>query len=514
MRLTPFHTPLLSLASTSVLALTAAALTAVAVPAHAASAPGVPTGIHVSSATSTSFTVGMNPATSVQYYRVFASTTLSDIYVVNIAKAHASALTSAPTVTLSGLTYTSSAYYYRVETLNGPYHGWSTSYVAGLKPVTPTSVAVASSTTGGTYVTWSGGAATGAVITQSTNAAMTQNRRDFVIRGSTHVFTPYGQTPGATYYYRVRARTIATVSDYSAAVSTIIRSHAQPVRVMTYNVLDHACDGEVETGQHVSPWSSRLPVVASLIRAVAPDVLSVQEAATWTAQVRGPRQVDTIVGGLGSSYTLARTEVPPNEPNYYRSSDYVIYNNTRFAETGHGNFWTMPYGSHAAYTVLRSKVSGAQALFVSPHLISGDTPTVDGERETQMKWLISTVHIYQSSHANIPFVLAGDFNSHRSTSPRFDGVRSAAAAARIIDAKDVGQTLYNAQYNSFNAYNRAAPTGGGVPPYQGDDLDHIYAPPGVAVATWHLVLNLSGGRFVGVMGSDHNPVYATMSYPY
>jgi hypothetical protein len=45
-------------------------------------------------------------------------------------------------------------------------------------------------------------------------------------------------------------------------------------------------------------------------------------------------------------------------------------------------------------------------------------------------------------------------------------------------------------------------------------VDHVYAPPGVAVRRWQMVLDLTRGRFVGVIPSDHNPVAADVVLPY
>ena len=46
------------------------------------------------------------------------------------------------------------------------------------------------------------------------------------------------------------------------------------------------------------------------------------------------------------------------------------------------------------------------------------------------------------------------------------------------------------------------------------DIDHVYAPAGVAVRRWELALTLSSGRFVGAIPSDHNPVVADVVLPY
>ena len=42
----------------------------------------------------------------------------------------------------------------------------------------------------------------------------------------------------------------------------------------------------------------------------------------------------------------------------------------------------------------------------------------------------------------------------------------------------------------------------------------MYAPAGVAVRGWALALNLTAGKFVGAIPSDHNPVVADVVLPY
>jgi hypothetical protein len=67
--------------------------------------------------------------------------------------------------------------------------------------------------------------------------------------------------------------------------------------------------------------------------------------------------------------------------------------------------------------------------------------------------------------------------------------------------------LTNQRYNSANLYLR-------TPPAAGQSIDHIYAPAGVAVRSWQVVLTLVNGRFVGVIPSDHNPVVSDLIFPY
>jgi hypothetical protein len=42
----------------------------------------------------------------------------------------------------------------------------------------------------------------------------------------------------------------------------------------------------------------------------------------------------------------------------------------------------------------------------------------------------------------------------------------------------------------------------------------VYVSGGIGVSNWTQLLNLSHGRFVGTMPSDHNPVVARLAIPF
>ena len=464
---------------------------------------GVPTGIKIAAVTSSAFTITTNPATNTVYYRLFASTLKSNLYVSNISKARASALSTTPRMTITGLAYTTAPYWYRVETINGGYRNWSDILSLGLRPATPTGVVVSNSTKG-TYLTWSSGPATGYVISEGTDPGLTLNRRDYRIRGGLlHQFTPYGLVKGRTYYFRVRALNSTTLSGYSALVSTVKATNQQRVSVMTYNVLRAASDGGILGGQVVAPWSQRQVGVVGYIRQSNPDLVGIQEGGGWATGVRGPRQVDTLTTALGGVYKLARTEIPPTEFNFRRTGNYILYKAATYQTVGTGWFWTMPSGHLASYQGLANRTTGARVVFVVPHF---GVESTDAVRQADMKWLMSTASTYAAS-LRASVIYAGDFNSNANRYHLFDGPSVAARAVNVADGLDQAQWLANQRYNSANGYLR-------TPPAFGQSIDHVYAPPGVAIVSWRLLLNLSNGSFVGVMPSDHNPLVADMTIPY
>lgn len=372
---------------------------------------------------------------------------------------------------------------------------------------TPTDLRISNSSQG-FYLTWSSGTATGFTLTEATDSGFTQSRVDWDVRADFHQFTPYGLTKGTTYYFEVRALNGSSASPYSSVVSGQVASSEQYLRVMSYNVTEATADGTVESGNVISTWYPyRQNGAVALIKASAPDVIGIQEAAAWMGAVKGPRQIDYLRTALGSSYSLAKTEITPGQPNWERTGCYILYNNQVYETVGAGNHWVLPYSRWAAYQVLRNRSTGATFLFVSTHFATGSGGTADGYRETEMSSLMSQARSYAASHGNVPIVYAGDFNSDVNSNHAFDGPGVAATAAGVDDAFYAARYTRNQNYNSANLYMR-------TPPAMGDSIDKIYAPAGVSARSWTLSLNLVNGSFVGTIPSDHNPLVSDMAIPY
>jgi endonuclease/exonuclease/phosphatase family metal-dependent hydrolase len=486
------------------LLLTCAALAAVAacptIAAASTPTPAAPTGARLTSATSTSLTVTARSAAHATGYRLFASTRRSDVYVANIAHAKASSVYRTPRMTIGGLRYTTATYYYRVEALNGSRRRFdATIHAGGLRPARPGGLQLHNGGTG-TWLTWNAVSATGYAVEVATNAAMTAGRHVYAVRDLTTRFTPYGLAKGTAYWFRVRAVTHGTGSAWSSAVSGRVSTTRTSFTVMTYNLLSLTFDGTKINGTAVAPWSKRRAGVVQLIEQGSPDILCVQEAASFVSG--RTRQVDDLVRALGGRYKLARTEVPPTEPGWMRTGLYVLYKPGSFSFVS-GAHWEIGNGRWAAYARLRSRTTGAVVLVVNPHLFGGSGRSYDARRQTETASMVKQASGYASSHGSIPVVYAGDFNSNTSRSHVFDGAGAAMRSARVLDAKDVAVHLYNASYNSANQYLR-------TPARAGDNIDYVFAGAGVGVLSWGIVLHLVGGRFPGVIPSDHNPVQARL----
>jgi hypothetical protein len=491
----------------AVAALALAGLTALAGSATAASLPSVPTGLKVTAAGHNSFTVSLKRSTHATRYKVIASTVRSDVYIPNINKASShrhSATARSPRVTVSGLPYTTGPYYYRVAAINGGRYRWSLSYPAVyLRPSTPTRLAA--STTGGLHLAWSHGAAAGFRIEQATDSRFTKSVRTYGIRANIGRFTPYATSAGHGYYFRVRAVNGHTYSSWTPAVHVASASGRVALRVATYNTLSTTFDGKKESGNTVAPWSKRRAGIVSLLKAINPGVLAVEEAGTYVSGTT--RQVDSIRSGLGTSkYRIADTGKGPDGTNRLVDS-FVLYQPSLLtAVTGEGGHWTIDTNRLATYQVLRTVHGGAKFLFVVVHLVAPKGHAYDQARKSETTAVVQHASAYAAAHGVTSIVVAGDFNAYPGRAGSSDTPGQVMSGAQYSDALRVAQSVRNSSYNSINEYRR-------TPPRNGGSADHVFTSPGVGVASWAESLQLSHGKFPGVIPSDHNPVSSTIELP-
>ncbi|WP_375485816.1 endonuclease/exonuclease/phosphatase family protein [uncultured Jatrophihabitans sp.] len=490
-----------------------AATTVAAGPASAASTwPGKPSGVRVSGAGNSWLTVSLRSAVHARSYRLFASTTKSDIYYDNLihgrhSSARHTATSSRPSLSLHGMRYTSAPIYYRVVALNGS----KASYSAGigqtaLRPATPWSLTVHTSAAG-TYLTWGSQAATGYTIATATNSSMTAGRRNFSIIDQSHAFTPSGLTKGVRYYFTVRALNGSMPSHYAGIVSAVVQSRQQSMRLMSYNILNLGADRTREAGGVVAPWSQRRAPAVALIKSANPDVVGIQEGNWWADATHHILQVDSLRNGLGGTYTLAHTEPRYGESDWkwFRTGNYILYKPSTYRAVGAGGNWHLGAKAYAVYQVLQNKASGARVLVVNTHLTQPGGYSNDLARQSEMRSMVSGANA--RAHG-LPVVYVGDFNSNNNPKQyRLDGPGSIMRSSRIADARLVAQSHVNPHWDSANDYMRA--------PYHYDlYIDYLCLTPGVSATSWGMAMRMSHGRFVGTIPSDHNPIWTQLQFPY
>jgi endonuclease/exonuclease/phosphatase family metal-dependent hydrolase len=318
----------------------------------------------------------------------------------------------------------------------------------------------------------------------------------------------------------VAALGVLAIGAQSAAAATSGRSvpstrparsavtHLQSVNVMTYNILQLLNDGKHEGNGVIAPWSKRGPKQAALVRGAHPDVIAIEEGAAYVGHSR-ERQVSSLRNYIGGSYRLAKTEIPPTQPHYFRTGVYILYNSATERPVGKGAHFGLGLNRYAAYQEFASRTTNAKFLFVAAHLLVGRGRSDDLARESETKKILSHAGGI-AARRGIPAIYAGDFNSANPKGDKKFTLNGAGIAMREAHAKDalvVAPRRTNGKYDSANGYFRK-------PPRSGDDIDHIYAPPGVRVASAGIVIHLRHGKFVGVIPSDHNPLVAELRYPY
>ncbi len=467
--------------------------------------PGVVSGVRVTAQTPTSFTVGLNAAAHASYYRVAASTLASDIWMVNINKAttrRVGGWSATPSVTVRNLSYTAAPFYYRVATINGPHVRWSSAFhQAYLAASTPTGL-TGHAGTDGTYLTWTSPAASGYTIEQATDAAFSTGIYSYVTSDDTHRFTPTGLLRGRPYWFRIRSRTGTTASSYSAAVSVTPVTAVQQIRTVTYNSLSSTFDGSpIHATLHQPSWWQRRPGQVALLRGANADVIAIQEAGPVVSRTPFTLQVNSIANGLGSDYAVANSDPGPNN-----GGNYVLYRRSTISQVGTGGCWQLGYAHTATYQLLRTKSTGATFLYVTPHLDSVRGPVYDAQRRVETDTMITDAKAYAKYHQVTSIVYGGDTNSWPGRWETTDTPGLAMQRNLTTDTFAAARYHTSAQYASINLYT---PT-----PALGGSADRQFVTGGIAVAGWGELLNLYQGKFLGVIPSDHNPVYADIQLPY
>jgi endonuclease/exonuclease/phosphatase family metal-dependent hydrolase len=379
-----------------------------------------------------------------------------------------------------------------------------------LKPSTPTNVAV-SIAHGAVSLHWSGGAGTGYVVERSPTANFASVSRSYTLIGPGQQFTPPDLTNGTPYYFRVRAVNTGTKSSPSAAVAGNNSVGTTPITTVTYNIREASLDSQPDGKNHGAPWDQRKGPEASLLRTASPDVVAIEEGASYVDGSSTERQADSLTAALGNPYAIANTEIPAPQKHHFRTGDYIIYNSNTVQPIGQGGHWdlgeaNLGHQHWAAYQEFRCVGTGAKFLFVAFHLVVvNNGVTDDRARQRQTESMIQQAESFAAG-PNLPIVYAGDTNSAVESSHPLDGPRVAMRAHQIADAFDVAASRHHTQYNTGNQYYPK-------PPASHIYLDAIFAAPGVGVASWDELLKLSHGRFVLPIPSDHNPVVARVVIP-
>lgn len=344
-------------------------------------------------------------------------------------------------------------------------------------------------------------------IQQATDAGMTQDLVTYTTTNGYPQFSPPDLTPGTPYYFRVRGVGASAVSAYTEVAAAAPVTTMQPIKVMTYNILETTADGHHEGGGTIAPWSTRRAGVARLIKSNAPDVVAIEEGWPWIGPVsHRVRQIDSLRSALGAPWKIAATEPVYPQRHWFRTGDYILYNSANWTLGTRRGYFHIGDKKYGAYTVLKSLATGARVMFVATHLIPGNSRSLELTRQKETTALFTKgANIAKGTVQRFPVIYAGDFNQATPTDPHFtmDATHSAAVRYGNDDAFFVAPTLVNGQYDSANLYHR-------TPPHSADRIDRIFTGPGVATVAAGIEMNPASGA----IPSDHNPVWANLEFPY
>lgn len=313
----------------------------------------------------------------------------------------------------------------------------------------------------------------------------------------TETYVLRGLVPGRKYCFRVRGRSSGGVGTKSPLhckitmpASRALNPAKVPMKITTFNVC-----GNADACQRWS-WTTRRPLVRQHVLMSGADVVAVQE---------GRRRLPDIEADLASAGFVKACAASGAQAVFVRRSVYAVSagsaGGVRFtSDPAHGGCWAR----------VRHLSTGNLAVVSSVHLYVGRTAYATRARDAQTAKVLTMMEARYgvvNAPGTPPFVLIGDFNSHRGHP--VDAPLLRLTKAGFHDAYDVSAT-YRAPYlNSANGY-RSLPVRSVL---WGAHVDRVFIPKGASVTGWRTVSRISKGRYVTPMPSDHHPVAVTAYLP-
>jgi hypothetical protein len=389
-----------------------------------------------------------------------------------------------------------------------------------VRPTAPTSLH-AFSNSSGLSLTWhrKNKNVTGYLVEQALNPQFTVGLVKYRTRGIQKVFTPSRVTNGATYFYRVAAVNETKKSHFTHNVVATDHVNFSDIRAMTYNVRSASLDAYPDKGGPSAPFAQRRAGILSLIKQGNADVVGIEEAASCLTHPHGQpcgRQIDSLMAGLTPTYTLddttnGRCYGQPGSTCRYAADD-IVYKSAVVTPVGTGGHFQIgpsspvKSGRYAAYQIFRVNATRTMFLYVVTHTLASGGSAGDRIRGAETSSMLKQGRAYAANHHVTNVLFVGDFNSYVGEYHVNDVSGTVMRNANFPDSVSEAAHYSNAKYDSINAFYRRAKHGHG-------SSDHIYASRGIGVLKWGELLHLSGGKFVGVIPSDHNPVYADVELP-
>lgn len=358
-----------------------------------------------------------------------------------------------------------------------------------------------------------------------------------------------GLDSGTTYYFKVRVIDTAgnNLSPYSPAVEVktlparaTLPPVAYPLSVASYNIKCANCSA----GDEVS-WADRKEAVVSAIKNANVDIVGIQEASQgWLKDANGQQidlsQFEDLRNGLnanGGTWALTNDKrnncendrTPTNCVYKYQGASQgtrIAYNSAKVELRAAGSKLLPSISAennprYMAWGEFKQKSTGNRIFFVDTHL----EPTSGDAYYTLRKQQAETIvaEIKAKNVENLPVVIVGDMNSSKWATPTnapYDVFTGAGYldplgntyAETLPSGAGIAETVINANYSSFNGYNRASDSTKPVGSY-GSHIDYIFT-SNMRVPEWKMNLNLDeNGHLAGIIPSDHNMISAKVELP-
>lgn len=330
----------------------------------------------------------------------------------------------------------------------------------------------------------------------------------------------------------------------AAAVDTPTAATADAaLRVGTFNVRCANCSKNPVNSREKS-WSVRGPVVAQSIVDERLDVIGLQEASPGLLSGTKIAQFENLldlVNERGGSYAVtnaARYNCTRTSTTFSSCGGYlnrgasqdarIFYNTQRLSLEDNGSLRldgrSIGNGSarYMAWAQFSDRVTGKQFIFATAHFEPGVSKSKTSVRVKQVKKAIAELNRVNDG---LPIIWGSDLASSKLThvgNKAYDAFRAAGFTdplgntykSKVIptSADLTPSTAVNEEYFTLNNF-ASGPKDYVSRGYKlGAHLDYILVKGNVRTTAWKEVMNLdSGGKFAGVIPSDHNMVVASVA---
>lgn len=308
-----------------------------------------------------------------------------------------------------------------------------------------------------------------------------------------------GLEPGRIFCFQVRGRARTGVGargpvhcKVAQPASRALQPSRLAVKIATFNIC-----GRAPKCQRVA-WSKRRAAIDQHLAETGADAIALQETRSRLADVAA----DLRRRGFVQACSAAGAQAVFVRASVYAAETWRA-GGLRFAgDRSHGACWV----------VLRHRATGARVVATSIHLRVGPGTAASEMRARQSRQVLG---LLEAAYGKLgdprtpPFLLSGDFNSHRSY--RLDGPRRELARSGFADAYDVSATYAAPYRSSAHGRHRTKPR---ITTRWGAHVDRVFVPRGASVTGWRTVMHLRNGRFVQPLPSDHSPVVVTVYLPH